>query len=73
MVVGTQQKEGRAPSIADTMVEQLRDDIVRLSERLSSVVATNAELLRERCDMTAKLQVQHLQVPPVPLPYKLQA
>ena len=39
-------------------VEELRDDIVRLTERLVSVVATNAELLRERSEMSTRMQVR---------------
>ena len=43
------------------MVQDLRADILRLTERLTRVVASNAELLQERSSLTARAEVRAVQ------------
>jgi hypothetical protein len=47
-----------AAALGANAVEELRSDILRLTERLTSIVAANAELLCEQCQLTSRLEVR---------------
>jgi hypothetical protein len=47
------------PARGIAAAEELRADVVRLTERLTGVVAANADLFREQCRMTARVEVSH--------------
>lgn len=61
--------EVSAPSVGVCGVEELRADVVRLTERLSHAVAANADLLCERQRATQRVQVRPATWP-IPAPVR---
>lgn len=58
IVLGQSEHAACAAAANSHTVQELRQDIVRLTERLAAVVSTNAELLGEHHRLTASLQVR---------------